>query len=179
MHTLRTIEKLFKYYKELAERAIKQVDDDAFFKEINDSNSIAIIIKHIAGNLKSRFTNFFTEDGEKAWRNRDSEFIADMSRKELLEYWESSWAILFDLFNSLTEENKNDIIYIRNEGHKVEDAMLRQLTHYAYHVGQIVTLSKQFCENEWETLSIAKNSSNAFNKTKFAADKKNKFFTNK
>lgn len=155
----------FRNYKKLAERAIEQVTDVQFFTKIDEeANSIAIIVKHIAGNLHSRWRDFLTTDGEKPERNRDTEFelIGD-TRESLMEFWETGWRCLFDNIEPLTEEDFSRNLTIRGERHTVVEAINRQLTHYAYHVGQIVLLAKQFRSAEWKTLSVPKNKSAEFN----------------
>jgi Protein of unknown function (DUF1572). len=156
----------FRNYKKMAERAIEQVSDEEFFAAIDvEANSIAVIVKHIAGNLRSRFTDFLTSDGEKADRNRDTEFeMAGDTRESLMQFWESSWQILFDNVEPLTVEDFSKTVTIRGEPHTVIKAINRQMTHYAYHIGQIVLLAKHFRSSDWKTLSIAKNRSAEFNK---------------
>lgn len=157
--------KSFRSYKKLAERAIEQVSDDEFFALIDaEANSIALIVKHIAGNLHSRWRDFLTSDGEKADRNRDTEFevIAD-TRSGLMSFWETGWQTLFDNVEPLTVEDFSRTVTIRGEPHTVVEAINRQLTHYAYHVGQIVVLAKHFKSAEWKTLSVPKNRSAEFN----------------
>lgn len=155
----------FRGYKKLAERAIDQVSDDEFFRTIDpESNSIALTVKHIAGNLHSRWTDFLTSDGEKPDRNRDTEFeIIGDSREGLMAYWESSWETLFDSVGSLKIKDFTREVAIRGESHTVVEAINRQLTHYAYHVGQIVFLAKHLRGAEWKTLSVPKNRSAEFN----------------
>ncbi len=155
----------FRNYKKLAERAIEQVSDDEFFATIDDeANSIALIVKHIAGNLKSRWTNFLTTDGEKSDRHRDTEFeLIDDTRESLMQFWEAGWQILFNSIEPLTERDFSKTITIRGEPHSVVEAINRQLTHYAYHVGQIVLLAKHFRSHEWKTLSVPRNRSAEFN----------------
>ena len=158
--------KSFRNYKTLAERAIEQVTDEEFFATIDDeANSIALIVKHIAGNLRSRWTDFLTSDGEKPDRDRDTEFeiIAD-TRESLMTHWEDGWRILFDSVEPLAPDDFSKTITIRGEAHTIVEAMNRQLTHYAYHVGQIVLLAKHFRSSEWKTLSVPKNRSADFNK---------------
>ncbi|SEM67214.1 Protein of unknown function [Chryseobacterium taichungense] len=167
--------KRFEYYKNLGDKSFTQLSEDQLFWRFNEeSNSIAIIIKHIAGNMLSRWSDFLTTDGEKSWRNRDEEFINSFSTKdEVLEYWESGWKCLFDALNQINDENLHSIIYIRNEPHSVLDAVLRQIAHYPYHIGQIIYIAKMMKDNDWKTLSIAKNKSEDFNsemKTKFSVD---------
>lgn len=155
----------FSNYKKLAERAIGQVSDEEFFAAIDaEANSIAVIVKHIAGNLHSRWRDFLTTDGEKASRNRDTEFelIAD-NRESLMTFWETGWQTLFNSIEPLTEEDFAKTITIRGEPHSVVEAINRQLTHYSYHIGQIVFLAKHFKSSEWKTLSVPKNRSADFN----------------
>lgn len=156
----------FHNYKKLAERAIEQVGDEEYFSVIDvESNSIAVIVKHIAGNLHSRWRDFLTTDGEKADRDRDSEFelIAD-TRESLTEFWETGWQTLFEAIEPLTDDDFSKTITIRGEPHSVVEAINRQLTHYAYHVGQIVFLAKHLKSTEWKTLSVPKNRSADFNR---------------
>lgn len=158
--------KTFRNYKTMAERAIAQVSDDEFFAKIDDeANSIAIIVKHIAGNSHSRWRDFLTTDGEKPDRNRDTEFeLIDDTRESLMQFWESGWQTLFDNIEPLTAEDMGRTITIRTKDHTVVEAINRQLTHYAYHVGQIVLLAKHFKSADWKTLSVPKNRSADFNK---------------
>ena len=150
--------KQFLQYKVLAEKAIAQIEDDKLFVQMNEeSNSIAMIIQHMAGNMMSRWTNFLTEDGEKDWRKRDEEFEPVLRHKEeLMREWEKGWQCLFDALNSLSPFQLQETIYIRNEGHTVLEAINRQLAHYPYHIGQIILLAKIFKGTGWETLSIPK-----------------------
>lgn len=154
------------YYKELGDKTFAQLNDSEVLWQYNpESNSIATMVKHISGNMISRWTNFLTEDGEKDWRNRDSEFENDLhSKAEMLEIWEKGWKCLFYALEQITEENINKIIFIRGEKHTVLDAVLRQLAHYPYHIGQIVYVAKMLKDDDWKTLSIAKNQSENFNK---------------
>ena len=165
--------KRFEYYKMLGDQSFEQLSEEQFFWQFNEeSNSIAIIIKHIAGNMLSRWMNFLTEDGEKPWRNRDDEFLNTFKTKnEVLAYWEKGWDCLFGVLNQINDENLYSTIYIRNEAHSVIDAVFRQLAHYSYHVGQIVFIAKMLKNEDWKTLSIARNKSNDFNsemKAKFS-----------
>jgi len=163
----------FRNAKKLAERAIEQVSDEEFFATIDEeANSIALIVKHVAGNLRSRWTDFLTTDGEKPDRDRDTEFevIAD-TRESLMQFWEDGWQILFDSLEPLTEEDFSKTVTIRSAPHSIVEAINRQLTHYSYHVGQIVLLAKHFRSNEWKTLSIAKNRSADFNREKSGISK--------
>ena len=156
----------FRSYKRLAERAIEQVSDAEFFHPIDgEANSIAVIVKHISGNLHSRWTDFLTTDGEKPNRNRDTEFeiIAD-TRESLMQFWEAGWQTLFDTLGSLTEDDFSRTVAIRSEPHTVVEAINRQLTHYSYHIGQIVLLAKHYRSSEWKTLSVPRNRSAEFNR---------------
>lgn len=171
------IAKQFRYYKGLAEKAMAQVKDEQLFWLPNaESNSIGLIVQHMSGNMLSRFTDFLTSDGEKPWRNRDAEFEPQIqSREALLEAWNQGWE---QVFMALDEaEDLQDIIYIRNEGHTVEEAFLRQLAHYSYHIGQIVFLAKMLVNEDWQTLSIAKNKSGDYNAAKFEVPKGIRHFT--
>lgn len=162
----------FRNYKKIAERAMTQVSDEEFFRAIDEeANSIAVVVKHIAGNQKSRWTDFLTADGEKDFRNRDTEFemIGD-TRQSLMEFWEAGWQTLFAALEPLRAEDFSKTISIRGEPHTIIEAINRQLTHYAYHIGQITLLAKHFRSTEWKTLSVPRNQSAEFNK--FLADKK-------
>ena len=176
--SLASIQKLFRYYKKLGERAMAQVSDEELHTEpAEDANSIAIIVKHLSGNMLSRWTDFTRSDGEKEWRQRDDEFIDNISnRKQLLTIWDRGWDCLFHAIDQLRPEELDRIIYIRNEGHTVVEAMHRQLTHYAYHVGQIVILAKIFRGRGWESLTIPKGASATFNKKKFQQEQRRKYF---
>jgi len=156
----------FRNYKKMAERAMDQVSDEEFFAAIDEeANSIAVIVKHLAGNLVSRWSDFLTTDGEKPTRDRDAEFeIRDDSREALMEFWEQGWKTLFDNIEPLTVEDFSKTVTIRGQVHTIVEAFNRQLSHYAYHIGQIVLLAKHFKSSEWKTLSIPKNRSAEFNK---------------
>lgn len=170
---------LFKYYKQLGDKAMAQVADaDLHRVLVNEGNSIAIIVRHMAGNMRSRFTDFLNSDGEKPWRDRDSEFVdPQQDREALLKDWESGWACFFAAVEPLTSEDLSKVVYIRNEGHTVEEALHRQLAHYAYHVGQIVLLARAFAGDRWTSLSVPRNASKQFNAEKFAQPKERKHFT--
>lgn len=158
--------KSFRNYKKLAERALEQLSYQEFFHVIDDeSNSIAVIVKHIAGNLHSRWSDFLSSDGEKPDRDRDAEFemIGD-TRESLMEFWESGWRTLFDNIEPLTVEDFSRTITIRGEPHTVVEAINRQLTHYAFHVGQIVFLAKHLRSADWKTLSVPRGRSADFNR---------------
>ncbi|WP_291152956.1 DUF1572 family protein [Flavobacterium sp. UBA7680] len=176
---LESVKKQFLYYKMLGEKAIEQLEPEQLFVSVNeDTNSIATIIKHISGNMLSRWTDFLTSDGEKEWRNRDAEFENYLkSKEEVVEIWNKGWDCLENALNSLKPEQLSDIIYIRNEGHTVIEAINRQLAHYPYHVGQIVFYAKQLKKSSWESLSIPKNKSGNYNAEKFAKEKEIKNFT--
>ncbi|SHG96579.1 DUF1572 family protein [Flavobacterium johnsoniae] len=176
---LESVKKQFQYYKMLGEKAMNQLEPEQLFTAINeDTNSIAAIVKHISGNMLSRWTDFLTSDGEKEWRNRDAEFENDLqSKEEVLEIWNKGWNCLENALESLKPEQLSDIIYIRNEGHTVIEAINRQLAHYPYHVGQIVFYAKQLKKSSWESLSIPKNKSGNYNAEKFAKEKEIKNFT--
>ncbi|CAN5349641.1 DUF1572 domain-containing protein [soil metagenome] len=157
--------KSFRNYKKMSERAMDQVSDEEFVALIDaEANSIALVVKHIAGNLHSRWSDFLTSDGEKSSRNRDAEFelIGD-TRESLMAFWESGWHILFDAIEPLTVDDFSRTVTVRGEPHTIVEAINRQLSHYAYHIGQIVLLAKHFKSAEWKTLSIAKNRSAEFN----------------
>ena len=156
----------FRNYKTMAERAMEQVSDEEFFAAIDEeANSIAVIVKHLAGNLVSRWSDFLTTDGEKPTRDRDAEFeIRDDSRELLMEFWELGWKTLFDNIEPLTVDDFSKTVTIRCQVHTIVEAFNRQLSHYAYHIGQIVLLAKHFKSSEWKTLSIPKNRSAEFNK---------------
>lgn len=176
---LESVKKQFLYYKMLGEKAIDQLEPHQLFVAINeDTNSIATIIKHISGNMLSRWTDFLTSDGEKEWRNRDAEFENDLqSKEEVLKIWDKGWDCLLNALNSLKPEQLSDIIYIRNEGHTVIEAINRQLAHYPYHIGQIVFYAKQLKNSSWGSLSIPRNKSGNYNAEKFAKEKEIKNFT--
>jgi uncharacterized damage-inducible protein DinB len=156
---------VFRYYKRLADRAMEQAADDALFAALDaESNSIAIIVKHVAGNMRSRWSDFLTSDGEKPDRNRDSEFEAPpMTRAELSAMWEASWKILFDSLANVTDADLTRTITIRGEAHSVMQAINRNITHTAYHVGQIVFLTKHLAGSKWTALTIPRGKSGQFN----------------
>ena len=176
-----SVKKQFLYYKVLGEKAMDQLKPEQLFISVNENtNSIATIVKHLSGNMLSRWTNFLTSDGEKEWRNRDAEFDSHFhgnDKMEVLEIWNKGWECFFKALNSLKPEQLSEIIYIRNEGHTVIEAINRQLAHYPYHVGQIVFYAKMLKENEWRSLSIPKNKSNSYNADKFSKEKSIKNFT--
>jgi hypothetical protein len=153
-------------YKKMTEKAFAQVNDEEFFHAIDpEANSIAVVVKHIAGNALSRWTDFLTSDGEKDDRNRDGEFVIgdDATRDEVMAHWERGWAAVFTALDPLTADDLVKTVTIRGEVHTVVEAINRQLMHYAYHIGQIVFLAKHFRSADWKTLSIARNRSAEFN----------------
>lgn len=156
--------KRFKYYKELGDNTFTQLSEDDFFYQPNpESNSIAIIIQHMYGNMLSRWTNFLTEDGEKEWRKRDAEFeVTKMSKEDLLSFWNTGWDCLIKTLESLQPEDLSKSITIRTEPLTVYDAILRQLAHYPYHVGQIVYIGRMIRNTEWKSLSIPKGDSKSY-----------------
>ena len=176
---LNSVKKQFEYYKMLGDKTFSQLSDDDFFWQFNqESNSIALIVQHLWGNMLSRWTDFLTTDGEKEWRNRDAEFEPTIKTKqEVLAQWEHGWQCLFHALNSLTDNDLDRIIYIRNMGHTVVEAINRQLAHYPYHVGQIVFIGKMFRNNNWQSLSIPRGNSNTYNAEKFSAPKQRQHFT--
>lgn len=175
---IESIKKQFWYYKTIAENAIDQLEEKQLFCAANDdSNNMAVIINHLYGNMLSRWTDFLTTDGEKEWRNRDAEFENPaVNKKELMMRWEAGWACLFNALEEVTPDNLNTIIYIRNEGHTVIEALNRQLAHYSYHIGQLVYAAKQIKATAWESLSIPKNKSAEYNTEKFAEEKQQRNF---
>ncbi len=161
--------KQFEYYKTAADKTFDQLSSDDMNWQPNDtSNSISIIVKHMVGNMLSRWTNFLTEDGEKDWRHREQEFVATYTTKnDVLQAWKKGWDCLFDAIQPLKDSDLERIVYIRNEKHSVAEAIFRQLGHYPYHIGQIAYIGKLLKENHWKSLSIPKGQSEAFNKEKF------------
>lgn len=173
------VKKQFKYYKSLGDQTFSQLNDDQLFWQADgNSNSIAIIVKHLWGNMLSRWTDFLTTDGEKKWRKRDEEFESDLKdKKELVEKWEEAWACLFNAIEPLTDDDLHTEIFIRNQGHTVLEAFNRQLAHYPYHIGQIVFIAKLLTKENWQSLSIPKGKSGAFNQKKFAKEKHRQHYT--
>ena len=156
---------LFQYYKKLGENAIAQCPDAGLFATIDEeNNSIAVVIKHMTGNMRSRWTDFLTSDGEKANRNRDSEFEAPpKTRAEVLDLWDSGWKIVFAALEPLDDGSMTKTVTIRGEEHSVMQAINRQIAHYSYHTGQIVLLAKHFAGANWKALTIPKKKSDEFN----------------
>jgi hypothetical protein len=155
---------LFRYYKKLGDGALRQVSDEGLNATIGaDMNSIAVIVRHLAGNMKSRWTDFLTSDGEKPFRDRDAEFEdPQLDRKALLDMWEEGWACVFTALEPMTEASMHQTITIRGEKHSVMQAINRQMGHYAYHIGQIVLLAKYLAGDQWSTLSIPRGDSKQF-----------------
>lgn len=176
---LESVKKQFQYYKMLGDKTFEQVSDENLFWQYNeDSNSIATIVKHMWGNMLSRWTDFLTSDGEKPWRQRDAEFESSMAtRQEVIEKWEAGWKCLFDALDTITPDDLQKEIYIRNQGHTVIDAINRQLAHYPYHVGQIVFIGKMMREGHWISLTIPRGNSTAYNQDKFSQPKQHAHFT--
>ena len=177
--TLHSTIRVFEYYKSLGEKAMAQVSDEALFHMPDEkSNSISVIVKHLHGNMLSRWTDFLTTDGEKEWRKRDEEFEEKAStREEVMHQWEEGWTCLFAALGGLTPADLSKTVYIRNMGQHADEAIIRQLAHYAYHVGQIVYLARWFNEGNWTSLTIPKGGSAAFNKEKTAEGKRMEHFT--
>lgn len=155
---------LLRYYKRLGERAMAQVPDEALLASLDaESNSIAIMVKHLAGNMRSRFTDFLTTDGEKPDRKRDTEFeTPPKTRAELMAMWETGWQSVFEALAPLKDEQLAQKVFIRSEAHSVMQALNRQLAHYAYHVGQIVYAAKHFAGANWKALTIPRGKSEEF-----------------
>ncbi|HEX4284915.1 MAG TPA: DUF1572 domain-containing protein [Terracidiphilus sp.] len=157
---------VFRYYKKLAERAMEQVGDEQLFTALDqEANSMAIIVKHMVGNMRSRWIDFLIADGEKPTRNRDCEFVEPpATRAVLMQEWESGWKCLFAAIEPLTDADLGRTVTIRGEAHSVMQAINRQLAHYPHHVGQIVLLAKHFACDRWQTLSVPRNKSAEFNR---------------
>ncbi len=170
--------KQFAYYKQVGEKAMEQLPDEKLFWQYNEeSNSISTIAKHLSGNMLSRWTDLLTSDGEKDWRDRDAEFENDIKTKEeLLAKWKEGWQCLLDSLNQLKEGDLQKIIYIRNQGHTVMEAINRQLAHYPYHVGQIVYIAKMVADSNWKSMTIPRGNSQAFNAEKFSKEKSRQHF---
>lgn len=156
--------KRFTYYKELGDKTFEQLTEaDLFYQPSGESNSIAVIIQHMYGNMMSRWTNFLTEDGEKEWRKRDAEFeVMRCSKQDLLSFWNDGWECLLNTLGNLKPEDLTKTVSIRTEPLSVYDAILRQLAHYPYHVGQITYLGKLLRNEQWISLSIPKGNSTQY-----------------
>jgi hypothetical protein len=155
-----------RHYKTLAERALAQVTDEELYRTLDgEMNSIATVMVHLAGNLRSRWTDFLTSDGEKPDRNRDGEFVnPPATREALMQVWEDGWSRVLTTMESLTDADLGRTVTIRGEAHSVMQAINRQVTHSAHHVGQIVMLAKHFAHDHWQSLSIPRHQSEAFNR---------------
>ncbi len=162
---LDTVIRRLKYYKELGEKTFEQLEEKDFhYQPSSESNSIAIIVQHIAGNMLSRFTNFLTEDGEKDWRHRDDEFeVHNYSKQQVIDFWNKGWSCCLATLELLTESDLEKTVYIRKEPLTVVDAINRQLAHYPYHIGQIIFIAKMIKDKEWKNLSIPKSHSLQYN----------------
>ncbi len=173
-HFLETVRFEFARMKALAEKAMAQLNDAEFEKTLSSSsisNSVKIIVQHMTGNLLSRWTDFLTSDGEKEWRNRDSEFENQpITRAALMEKWEQGWKTLFAALDTVSPEHLRQNVYIRKEPLTVTQALIRQISHYSYHAGQIVQLAKEWKGEEWQTLSIAKGKSKEHSSGNYLSD---------
>jgi len=166
-HYIDEARRQFRGHKRLGEGALAQLTDEQLFITLDpESNSVAIVVKHLAGNMRSRFTDFLTTDGEKPDRHRDQEFelTAKTTRTEIMQWWEQGWSCVFAALDSLTPEDVMRTVFVRHEPHTVLQAINRQLAHYAYHVGQIVFLAKHFRSTDWKTLSVPRGKSEEFNR---------------
>lgn len=173
--------KLFLYYKGLAEKSFDQIGDaDINWTPNDSSNSIAVIVHHLSGNMLSRFTDFLSSDGEKPWRDREAEFAEGYTSKaEMVDAWEKGWQALLAALDSVADGDLERIVFVRNEGHTVFEAFQRQLAHYASHIGQIIYIAKALKGSEFKSLSIPKGGSAAFNQDMFSKEKTQKHFTDK
>lgn len=173
-----TLKQLY-YYKSLGDKTFAQLSEEQIHWQQHEySNSIAIIVKHLWGNMLSRWTNFLEEDGEKDWRDRDGEFVHTIQNKEkMLEKWSEGWACFLGAVEALEGKDMERIVYIRNQGHTVLEAINRQLAHYAYHIGQIVYIGTLLKGENWRSLSVPRNKSKAFNQLKFSQEKQRGHFT--
>ncbi len=171
--------KQFSYYKHLGEKTMEQLREEQLFQlPSKDTNSISIIVNHLYGNMMSRWTNFLNSDGEKDFRNRDQEFEAIIKTKmELDDKWHKGWNCLFDTLNKLSADDLEKTIYIRKKGHTVLEAILRQLSHYSYHIGQIVFIGVLFTGDDWKSLSIPKGDSKKYNEASFSKGERKEHFT--
>jgi hypothetical protein len=171
--------KQFEFYKMLGQKTLERLDEKSLHWQTNaDCNSAAAIVKHLHGNMLSRWTNFLTEDGEKTWRERDAEFeTSGESHAAVMALWRRGWQIVFEALDSVSPDDTQRLVYIRNQGHTITDAVNRQICHYAYHVGQLVQIGKMIHGAQWESLSIPKGQSKTFNADKFAKEKNSEHFT--
>ena len=173
------VKKQFLYYKTLGEKTINQLDEEDLFWQFNEeSNSVAIIVSHLAGNMLSRWTDFLSTDGEKEWRHRDKEFEQLLSSKdELMQSWQKGWNCLFEALGSLDDSDLERVVLIRNQEHSVVEAINRQLAHYAMHVGQIIYIGKMIKGSSWKSLSIPKGQSERYNQSRLDKGKHGGHFT--
>ena len=176
--SLQGIHRLYRYNKQLTEKSVNQLENMQVHEYVLGSDhSIAVLMKHMSGCLTSLWTNFRTEDGEKPWRKRENEFIDDFdSHSDLIAHWEKGWRILFEAVESISDNELDDIIYIRNEGHTIQEALERSLSHMAYHTGQIVLLAKLLKGEEWSSLSIPKGKTEEYNRKLFESEKSIGFY---
>jgi len=174
---LKTVIKRVKYYKDLGEKTFAQLEEkDLHWQPSSESNSIAVIVQHVAGNMLSRWTNFLTEDGEKEWRQRDDEFEAhDYSKEQIVDIWNKGWSCFLDALASLAPDDLLKTIYIRSETMTAIDAINRQLAHYPYHVGQILYIGRMIRNENWKSLSIPKGQSQQYNQSADIKDPAKKF----
>lgn len=172
--------RLFEYYKQLGHNTFDQIAEESlfFWNPSEHSNSISVIVQHLSGNMKSRWTDFLNSDGEKEWRNRDGEFESRFeNQQDIITAWEEGWACLFKALDSINEENRDQLVYIRSKGHTIDEAVQRQLAHYAYHIGQIVYLGRLLVGDKWQSLSIPKGGSEKYNQNSLSAGKRKEHFT--
>ena len=171
--------KQFDYYKVLGERTFAQLSDDELFWQYNDeSNSIAVMVKHISGNMLSRWTDFLNTDGEKEWRNRDQEFeVSFETREQLMAVWNKGWDCMIGALKEIDASNFDQTIYIRNIAHSITEAVVRQIAHIASHIGQIIYVGKMIKGTDWESLSIPRGQSEAFNQKSFDKGKRSEHYT--
>ncbi len=174
---LETVIRRFKYYKELGDKTFSQINEnDLHYTPNEESNSIAVIIRHMAGNMLSRWTNLLKEDGEKEWRNRDDEFeLHRDSKEQLIGLWEKGWACFLQAIESLKKKDLKQIIHIRQEPLTVVDAINRQLAHYPYHIGQIIYIARMLKGKDWINLSIPKGQSSQYNSSTEVKDPAKKY----
>lgn len=177
--SLKKLKKQFTYYQQLGEKTFAQLPEESLFWQANEeSNSIALLVQHLSGNMLSRWTDFLTTDGEKEWRKREEEFRPKLTTKtQVIEQWNKGWNCLHKALESMSDVDLEKEIFIRNMGHTVIEAIHRQLAHYAYHIGQIVFIGKLIRNEQWETLSIPKGASEDYNKEKFSKPRRTEHFT--
>lgn len=175
---LESVGKLFRYYREMGRKAMEQLTEEQLhYQPDPESNSIAAIVKHLHGNMLSRWTDFLTTDGEKNWRDREGEFQDTLTtREDIFQTWNAGWDTLFKALDPLQADDLSRIAYIRNEGHTVLEAINRQLAHYCSHVGQIIFLAKHLRGADWQSLSIPKGGTEAYNQEKFDRGKGRRHF---